>query len=32
MLNLETVDTYEGTRDIHSLVLGRDVTGLDAFS
>ena len=32
MLNLETVDTYEGTHDIHSLVLGRDVTGLDAFS
>ena len=32
MLNLETVDTYEGTRDIHSLVLGRDITGLDAFS
>ncbi len=32
MLNLETVDTYEGTRDIHSMVLGRDVTGLDAFS
>ena len=32
MLNLETVDTYEGTRDIHSLVLGRDVTGLEAFS
>ncbi len=32
MLNLETVDTYEGTFDIHSLVLGRDITGLDAFS
>ena len=32
MLNLEAVDTYEGTRDIHSMVLGRDVTGLDAFS
>ncbi len=32
MLNLETVDTYEGTRDIHSMVLGRDITGLDAFS
>ena len=31
MLNLETVDTYEGTRDIHTLVLGRDITGLSAF-
>lgn len=32
MLNLETVNTYEGTRDIHTLALGRDVTGRDAFS
>ena len=32
MLNLETVDTYEGTYDIHSLALGRDITGLNAFS
>lgn len=32
MLNLETVDTYEGTRDIHALVLGRDITQLDAFA
>ena len=31
MLNLETVDTYEGTYDIHTLVLGRDVTGVNAF-
>lgn len=31
-LNLETVDTYEGTRDIHTLVLGRDSTGIDAFA
>jgi glutaryl-CoA dehydrogenase len=32
MLNLETVITYEGTHDIHTLIIGRDVTGLDAFS
>ncbi len=31
MLNLETVNTYEGTHDIHTLILGRDITGLDAF-
>ncbi|MBM3934454.1 MAG: acyl-CoA dehydrogenase [SAR202 cluster bacterium] len=31
MLNLETVDTYEGTHDIHTLVLGREITGMDAF-
>ena len=31
MLNLETVDTYEGTHDIHTLIVGRDVTGLEAF-
>ncbi|RTG98429.1 acyl-CoA dehydrogenase [Thermus scotoductus] len=31
MLNLETVYTYEGTHDIHTLVLGREVTGLSAF-
>jgi glutaryl-CoA dehydrogenase len=31
MLNLETVDTYEGTHDIHTLVVGRDVTGENAF-
>lgn len=30
MLNLETVDTYEGTYDIHTMVLGRDITGLNA--
>jgi glutaryl-CoA dehydrogenase len=30
MLNLETVDTYEGTYDVHSLVLGRDITGHNA--
>jgi glutaryl-CoA dehydrogenase len=27
MLNLETVDTYEGTYDIHTLIVGRDLTG-----
>ena len=31
MLNLESVDTYEGTHDIHTLVLGRDITGHQAF-
>lgn len=31
MLNLETVDTYEGTYDVHTLVLGRHITGDDAF-
>ena len=30
MLNLETVDTYEGTYDIHTMVLGRDITGHNA--
>ena len=32
MANLESVFTYEGTHDIHNLVLGRWVTGLQAFS
>jgi glutaryl-CoA dehydrogenase len=31
LLNLETVSTYEGTHDIHTLIIGRDITGLDAF-
>ncbi|MBI1365109.1 MAG: acyl-CoA dehydrogenase [Alphaproteobacteria bacterium] len=31
-LNLETVNTYEGTHDIHALILGRAMTGLQAFS
>jgi glutaryl-CoA dehydrogenase len=30
MMNLETVNTYEGTYDMHTLIVGRDVTGLDA--
>ena len=32
VMNLETVNTYEGTHDIHSLILGRAQTGLQAFS
>jgi len=31
MINLETVNTYEGTHDIHALILGRSQTGLQAF-
>jgi glutaryl-CoA dehydrogenase len=31
LMNLETVSTYEGTHDIHTLIIGRDITGLDAF-
>ena len=30
MLNLETVDTYEGTREVHTLIIGRDITGENA--
>jgi glutaryl-CoA dehydrogenase len=30
LLNLETVSTYEGTHDMHTLIVGRDITGLDA--
>ena len=30
-INLETVNTYEGTHDIHALILGRAQTGLQAF-
>jgi len=30
--NLEAVNTYEGTHDIHALILGRGITGLQAFS
>ena len=32
MLNLETVNTYEGTHDIHALILGRAQTGIQAFA
>jgi glutaryl-CoA dehydrogenase len=31
LLNLETVNTYEGTHDIHALILGRAQTGISAF-
>jgi len=30
-VNLETVNTYEGTHDVHALILGRAITGLSAF-
>ena len=32
LLNLETVNTYEGTHDIHALILGRAQTGIQAFT
>jgi len=32
VMNLEAVNTYEGTHDIHALILGRGITGLPAFS
>ena len=32
MLNLESVSTYEGTHDIHTLILGHAVTGIAAYS
>ena len=32
MMNLESVVTYEGTHDIHLLILGADITGIPAFS
>ena len=32
MMNLESVVTYEGTHDIHLLITGMDMTGLNAFS
>jgi glutaryl-CoA dehydrogenase len=31
MVNLETVNTYEGAHDVHALILGRGITGLSAF-
>lgn len=30
--NLESVNTYEGTHDVHALILGRAITGLQAFN
>ena len=32
LMNLESVSTYEGTHNIHTLAVGRDITGLDAFA
>jgi glutaryl-CoA dehydrogenase len=32
MANLETVYTYEGTNEIHTLVMGEAITGLNAFT
>ena len=31
LLNLEAVNTYEGTHDVHALILGRAQTGIQAF-
>ena len=31
LMNLESVSTYEGTHDIHTLIIGRDITGIEAF-
>ena len=32
LVNLEVVNTYEGTHDVHALILGRAQTGLQAFT
>ena len=32
MANLESVKTYEGTHDIHNLILGRHITGIQSFT
>ena len=32
VMNLETVNTYEGTHDVHALILGRAQTGISAFA
>eukprot|EP00002_Diphylleia_rotans_P036241 TRINITY_DN796_c0_g1_i2.p1 TRINITY_DN796_c0_g1~~TRINITY_DN796_c0_g1_i2.p1 ORF type:complete len:424 (+),score=95.90 TRINITY_DN796_c0_g1_i2:68-1339(+) len=32
MLNLESVNTYEGTHDVHALILGRGITGMQSFT
>ena len=32
VMNLETVNTYEGTHDVHALILGRAMTGIQAFT
>jgi alkylation response protein AidB-like acyl-CoA dehydrogenase len=31
LVNLEVVNTYEGTHDVHALILGRAITGISAF-
>jgi glutaryl-CoA dehydrogenase len=31
MMNLESVKTYEGTHDIHTLIIGSNITGIDAY-
>ena len=31
VMNLESVNTYEGTHDIHALILGRAITGIQSF-
>ena len=31
MMNLESVKTYEGTHDIHALIIGENITGISAF-
>jgi glutaryl-CoA dehydrogenase len=31
-MNLETVNTYEGTHDVHALIIGRAITGIQAFT
>ncbi|PYO83474.1 MAG: acyl-CoA dehydrogenase, partial [Gemmatimonadetes bacterium] len=32
LANLESVYTYEGTHDVHTLILGQEITGLNAFN
>jgi glutaryl-CoA dehydrogenase len=32
LMTLEAVSTYEGTHDIHTLILGRAITGIQAFT
>ena len=32
MMNIESVYTYEGTHDIHALVIGAEITGIPAFN
>ena len=31
VMNLEAVNTYEGTHDVHALILGRQITGIQSF-